>query len=79
MCGSASAWIYIIFGIRTRPHWSEKMVRIQIKVKIQRLWRLKIELWKLAWRVKKWSPGGSIDQWVQIPIPFMRSRIWIRI
>jgi hypothetical protein len=33
----------------------------------------------------KWSPGGSLDQWSQIPITFIRVRIrikvksWIRI
>jgi hypothetical protein len=27
----------------------------------------------------KWSPGGSVGQWSQIRITFVRSRIWIRI
>ncbi len=24
-------------------------------------------------------PGGSLDQWLKIPITLMRSRIWIRV
>jgi hypothetical protein len=35
---------------------------------------LKMEAWRL-----KWSLRGSIDQWSQIPITWMRSRIRIRV
>ncbi len=57
-------------------HW------IRIKVKIQVLWSL---IWKAvddhngSPEDQKWSSGGSVDQWSQLPITLMRSRIRIRI
>jgi hypothetical protein len=57
---------------------------IRIKVKIYKLFRGSRAVegrGRSQWRPggSKWSPGGSVDQWSQIAITLMRSRIRIRI
>ncbi len=89
--GSESACIRIILGswiwIRICI-WVKFWIRICIKVKIPELlaapnWSLdsRGEPWTLSGvECRKWSPGGSVDQWAQIRIILMRRiRIQIRI
>jgi hypothetical protein len=57
-------------------------IRIRIEVRIQKLWRLRIEPWRAEDAHNggtKWSRVGSLDQWSQICLTLMTSRIRIRI
>ncbi len=65
-------------------------IRIRIEIKIQELIYTQIGAVESRpqWRLgrSKWSPGGSVDQWLQICITLknekwirIRIRIWIRI
>jgi hypothetical protein len=49
-------------------------IRFNIEVNIQELWWLKMEPWRVVDAIIE-----SADQWLQICIAFMRSRILIRI
>ncbi len=66
----------LFLGSPTRIHIRMKtQIRNRIKVKIQVLW-----LWQcIGVESQKLMRGGSVDQWSQIRITWIRSRIRIRI
>ncbi len=64
------SWIQIRIGVK-------RLIRIRIKVKLQELQSRGRSQWRRGGSI--WSPGVSVDQWSQIRIILMRSRIRIRI
>ncbi len=58
------------------------LIRIPTEVKIQQIWRVKLEPWRAVGAHNEgleWSLGRSVDQWSQIHITLMsriRNPVW---